>query len=103
MLYEYDGYCASPLAQIIFVFIIALILSWCAVSLVLVISFALIMECIVFSMYYCHGKWSLFLRTTLIFASIAGWIVGRSLFKMESYFISDKHDRKRNLKCIGRK
>lgn len=96
-----DGYYASPLAQIICAFVIGLVISWLSASLVIVIVTIVILEA-----FFCacnYEQYSVFLRVSVLFASVAGWIIGRSVHRLETFVISRRHDKKYGLKYIARK
>lgn len=96
-----DGYHASPLAQIICAFVIGLVLSWLSSSLVLIVVTIIILEA-----FFCacnYHRYSVFFRTAVLFSSVAGWIVGRSIHRMETYIISKRHDEKHGIRYIRRR
>lgn len=96
-----EGYHVSPITQLICAFVIGLVLSFLSASLVLIVFVVIIMESIFFS---CnHHRWLPALRISVLFSSIAGWICGRSIHRMESYVVSKRHDNKHKMKWLCRK
>lgn len=98
-----DGYYVSPLAQLICAFVIGLVISWLSASLALVLFVTIILESIFFSCHYHTGNWLVGLRVSVIFSSIAGWIVGRSIHRLPTYVFSKRCDKKHGLKWLCRK
>jgi hypothetical protein len=97
-----DGYQESPLAQMIIAFVIGIIFAFLSPSLVLILTFAIVMENFVFAYNYPRGNWSLMVRVSVVFSSLAGWILGRSFHRLRTYFVSKKYDKKHGLRCICR-
>lgn len=96
----YESYCESPIVQLLCTFIIGLILSWLSVSLTLILGLAIVFEAILFSFSYHTGKYNMFLRTSLVFSSVAGWLVGRSLFRLKSHYVCEHYDSYCGLRCV---
>ncbi len=91
---------ASVLALLIVSFVVGLLFAWCTSSLILLIAYMTIVELICFSVIYPTGEWSCFYRTGYIFSSILGWIIGRAIHKLPTFFLCKKRDKRYGLRLM---
>lgn len=86
--------------MLIISFIIGLIFSWVSCSLILLLTYMVYVELIVFMFVYPTGKWETFNRIGYVFASLLGWIIGRVIHKLPTHFISKEEDKRYGLRLV---
>ena len=89
------------LSQIIVSFALGVLFSFWSYSLFFLILFFLIWEFLYFltMYYYDFDEWSFMVRVGVCFAYLAGWIVGRNIYKMDICFVSPEVDHVRGTYC----
>lgn len=92
----------TPLAQIIVSIASGLIFSWLSASLSLLLLFLIIYEALYFAM-VCRNRWALSTRIGVIAGYIAGWLIGRSIHKMETFYFNREFDDEHHIQCMYRR
>lgn len=93
----------TPLAQIIVAFVLALIFSYFTHSFSIILGFLIICEFFyaIITLNHDSNRWSIFSRIGIIFAYLAGWIIGRALLGFPSSFVSRDFDHKHDIEFIS--
>lgn len=83
----------TPTAQIALAFALGVLFSPWTATFVVVLFFLLIWEAIAFAISHMTGGWTIIARVATIFAYIAGWIMGRSLFDTHHTLFNTEDDK----------
>lgn len=81
--------------QLLLSFFLGIIFASFSTSLGILIGFLLIYEAVYYSIFW--KSWGMQYRVGIVFAYIAGWLIGHWLHDMDIAFVNHEHD----LKCLG--
>lgn len=84
----------TPFAQIVASLALGLIFSYFSVLLASVIFFVILYDMVIYMViaHYDHNRWYLLARVGVMFAYIAGWIIGRSLLGYDIFVFNETKD-----------
>ena len=91
----------TPLAQVIVSFVLGLLLSYWSVALVIVLLFLIVYDLAFYLVIanYDYGRWYLLARAGVIFAYIAGWIIGRYVLGLGADYLEAKDGELMQAEC----
>lgn len=93
----------TPTAQIAIAFALGVLFSPWTATFVVILFFLIIWEAIVFAVSHARGGWDIIPRIATIFAYVAGWILGRSLFDTHHNILNTEDDEHLRGHIMGRR